>query len=202
MFEGIKNNLQRTKYKKLFLFIVGATATAPNYGMVPEKDADILAKAEPTLVNVNKTITSVGEKDVKLVAASATPAGVAAAAALAAEPEKPKAAAIDPSSIKIETGIPVPEIKRGGARKEDVYPFKQLEVGQSFFVAATPERENPAKALASTVSGATKRYREDTGETESFTNKKGETGTRKKMKDTRVFTVRAVEGGARVWRTA
>lgn len=97
----------------------------------------------------------------------------------------------------IEDGIELPTSGRG--RTSTTYPFDLLNVGQSFFVANTAEKPNAAKSLASTVSSATARYAEVVpGQTKK--NKAGEDVP--VTKTTRKFVVRAVEGGARVWRTA
>lgn len=106
----------------------------------------------------------------------------------------------------LEADIAVPTIKRGG-RGGEVYPFDAMTVGQSFFVAASEAKPNPAKSLASTVSSATARYAEEkknaAGEVETKTNKKGEVVP--VMVETRKFIVRSVEEkgvkGARIWRT-
>lgn len=105
--------------------------------------------------------------------------------------------------FKIEDSIPVPTIS-GRGRGGNVYPFDQLEVGQSFFVANSEDKPNAAKSLASTVSSATARYAvaDESGATK--TTKKGEVVP--VMVETRKFIVRSVEEngvkGARVWRTA
>ncbi len=84
------------------------------------------------------------------------------------------------------------------------YPFDALEVNKSFHIPATEKRPNPAKSLASTVSAATKKYAEDTGQTKQSV--KG--NTLPVLKNTRVFTIKAVGAedprgpGARVVRTA
>ena len=105
--------------------------------------------------------------------------------------------------FKIEDGIPVPTIS-GRGRGGNVYPFDQLEVGQSFFVANSEDKPNAAKSLASTVSSATARYAVASEDGATKTNKKGETVP--VMVKTRKFVVRRVEEngvkGARVWRTA
>ena len=104
--------------------------------------------------------------------------------------------------LKIEDGIPVPTIS-GRGRGGNVYPFDQLEVGQSFFVANSESKPNAAKSLASTVSSATARYAVPAEDGSTKTNKKGETVP--VMVETRKFVVRSVEEngvkGARVWRT-
>ena len=105
--------------------------------------------------------------------------------------------------FKIEDSIPVPTIS-GRGRGGNVYPFDQLEVGQSFFVANDESKPNAAKSLASTVSSATARYAVASEDGATKTNKKGEVVP--VMVETRKFVVRSVEEngvkGARVWRTA
>jgi hypothetical protein len=105
--------------------------------------------------------------------------------------------------FKIEDSIPVPAIS-GRGRGGNVYPFDQLEVGQSFFVANDESKPNAAKSLASTVSSATARYAVPAEDGSTKTNKKGEVVP--VMVETRKFVVRSVEEngvkGARVWRTA
>lgn len=53
--------------------------------------------------------------------------------------------------------------KKERRKKESKYPFDDLAVGQLFFVAATKNKPNPAKSMASTVAGASKRYATITG---------------------------------------
>ncbi len=77
--------------------------------------------------------------------------------------------------IKIEKGIPMPASRRDGHSK---YPLKDMEVGDSFFVANSPDGRSPAKTIRWTVGAFRKKN----------------TGTK--------FSVRVVEGGIRVWRTA
>ena len=105
--------------------------------------------------------------------------------------------------FKIEDRIPVPTIS-GRGRGGNVYPFNQLEVGQSFFVANSESKPNAAKSLASTVCSATARYAVPAEDGSTKTNKKGEVVP--VMVETRKFVVRSVEEegvkGARVWRTA
>ena len=105
--------------------------------------------------------------------------------------------------FQIEDKIPVPAIS-GRGRGGNVYPFKVLAVGQSFFVPNSESKPNAAKSLASTVSSATARYAVPAEDGSTKTNKKGEVVP--VMVETRKFVVRSVEEdgvkGARVWRTA
>lgn len=76
--------------------------------------------------------------------------------------------------ISIDKNIPIPKVNRGGHLKprEAKYPWAQMEVGNSFFVP-----EVTVKQFGSTVYAASKR-------------------------SGRKFTIRAVDGGVRIWRTA
>lgn len=108
-------------------------------------------------------------------------------------------------SFEIEDNVPLPTIKRGGIGGT-TYPFDALNVGQSFHVAASEDKPNPAKSLASTVSSATARYAVEVKDANG-NPVLGEDG-KPQMQNTRVFSVRTVgkddpKGpGARVWRTA
>lgn len=130
-------------------------------------------------------------------------------------------------AYEIDTDVAMPA-PRGG-RAGSVYPFDALEVGHSFHVPKTDEMPDPVATLASTVSGATARYAEETGESETVKRPvyqkdadgkrvKGADGkliktgeeevTVAKKRNTRVFRVVAATDkdpkgpGARVFRTA
>ena len=118
-------------------------------------------------------------------------------------------------SFEILSGLPVIEGQRGGSR-EEVYPFSQLGVGQSFLVPAA-EGETPKQVVerfSSTVSSATRRYSVKS-DTQTRVNKEGVTVP--VNVPTRKFTLRPVTkgqtypgvpnfaepaDGARVYRTA
>ncbi|AMW36187.1 hypothetical protein [Xanthomonas phage XAJ2] len=73
-------------------------------------------------------------------------------------------------SFQIEVATLPPVSGRGRSAGSSLYPFEQLEVGQSFFVPATAEKPEPAKSLASVVSAANKRTGVETGETKQTRN--------------------------------
>lgn len=107
--------------------------------------------------------------------------------------------------FQIEDNVEMPARTRAvGAGRQSQYPFDQLEVGQSFFVPHPNRTDKDGKpitaltSMASNVSGANARYSEVI-EGETRKNRKGNIvpATRQLRK----FEVRAVEGGARVWRT-
>lgn len=147
-----------------------------------------------------------------------------------------RAASKPATAITVDKGIAPPSgvsMKRGG--RSGGYPFADLELpegaqyGDSFHVPVSEKMPDPAKSLASTVSGARASFAEETGETKTVKvavyqkDEKGEfvkgadgkrikTGeteeTRPVMRLTRDFIVRPVgeddpKGkGARVWRVA
>lgn len=129
-------------------------------------------------VATRATATGIDAAAKSVAGASPAPAGAATEAA------KPAASRPSPSNFELDDAVAMPTIKRGGPGG-NVYPFDTMNAGQSFFVAATDDRPNPAKSLASTVSSATKRYADQT--------------------PVRKFAVRSVvengAKGARVWRT-
>jgi hypothetical protein len=79
---------------------------------------------------------------------------------------------------KIETGIPIPP-SRQRCKNQDLYPYADLEIGQSFFAAPRPGKS--IRQTAMYLGGMSAYYAKKTG---------------------RRFTLRVVEGGVRVWRFA
>lgn len=68
-------------------------------------------------------------------------------------------------TYSIDDNVPLPEKERRTVQRNEQYPFSQLAVGQSFFVADSEVKSgNAAKSLASTVSTANQRYSVETGE--------------------------------------
>jgi len=157
---------------------------------VEKKLADLLV--ESGLVEINESLTT----EAGAVATRATEEGIKT---VMVEPvEETKAGVVD--GFPIETGIPIPEIKRANSGRTSKYPFGSLEVGQSFFVAG-----GDAKALSSTVSSANARYavpvEDEAGNLVMKQYKvKGEIKTKPKMRKTRIFKAAPVNGGARIWR--
>lgn len=176
------------KLNLVLLAQIVAATQANAFVYVPDTESAPLVAAG--LVEVNPAMADPsGAK-----ATRATQAGIerSATSAPVAVPKTP----MEP--FVLEDAIPIPESKRG-VRTESVYPFDKMAVGQSFFVAATAERPNPAKVLASTVSGATRRYAIEST-TETMVTRKGNVVP--KLEYTRKFEIRSAEGGARIWRTA
>lgn len=135
-------------------------------------------------------------------------------------------------SFEIDDNVPLAEKRRGsvGQKRESIYPFDKLGVGQSFHVPVTAEMPKPNRTLGSAVSNATKSYTVEDLDANGgkqydtinvpvkdaagnvLKDAEGKEVTkpeqRVRMKQTRVFTVRAVGAddprgeGARVYRTA
>lgn len=104
-------------------------------------------------------------------------------------------------SFEIQSDVPMPTVS-GRGRSGSVYPFEQLEIGQSFFVADVEGKPKAGKTMASTVSGANARYSVPSSDGATKTNKNGEQVP--VMVPTRHFVLRSVVengvSGARVWR--
>lgn len=203
---ALENKAQKLKRESLDMLktIVAATQTEVGYGFGTREICDYLAKNG--FAEINETITNEAN-GILMIAVRATTKGVEKVMS-----ENEVTAGAAPKFV-IETGIALPVSKRGGNR-ESAYPFEALEVGQSFFVAGSEKHPEPAKSLASTVSGATKRYDvlvfEEDGTTpkmKEVTNPKTkEKHTVQATKHTRTFTLRpeTKDGvvGARIYRTA
>ena|ERR1700748_1175186 len=86
--------------------------------------------------------------------------------------------------FKIEDAGKPAEIKRGGGKME-VYPFSQLKVNQSFFVA-----DKTAEKFQSTLRYANQRYAEQTKKTKNYGKR-----TVAVYKQLRQFVVRNVVKG-------
>lgn len=167
--------------------------------------AEGLVEINAGMTNENGIATRATAKGIETVNASSNSATQAASA-----PAKP-IFAIEKASLPAISG-------RGRAGGSEIYPFDQMEVGDSFFVPNSDDKENAAKSLASTVSSATKRYAEVIpGEFKTIKGKDKDGNETSKqipaLKETRKFVVRsrtadaeAKEGfthgkdGARVYR--
>jgi hypothetical protein len=129
-------------------------------------------------------------------------------------PKNTNAAVPTASSFALIDNVVLPESKRGFGRVAGVskYPFANMNVGQSFFVAnAEVDGGDALKKLTSTVSNMNNKYRTDTGETETKTRTKRGDGNKAsldangdKIKETvtvpvykqdRKFSIRGVKTG-------
>lgn len=187
LYPNVTNPMQKRSFAKKLTSIVAATLdAAKGFETMLKSDAEKLVNADATLVVVNPG-TIKGEGDKATIAIKATAAGIAAVQDAPAIVETPKAPVVAGNFV-IESGIPIPEIRRGGDRTSQ-YPFDKLEVGQSFFVPATETMPNPGKTLGVTVSSATRRFKTATPP-RVFT-----------IRDKEKATVNGVEViGARIWR--
>lgn len=196
MFEKAKKD-QRGKLIEALKYIVEQTQGPNSRVAVPKEYFDRIVKYEPTFVAAQGDPDPTGN-----VTVYATSAGIAASTGQQSAP----AVEVVKPVFNIDTGIKLPESKRGGGAKTTIYPFASMEVEQSFFIAATPERPNPAKSLASTITSANRKY------AALFPAMKGKKphpqAGQPSGQDGRKFTVRPrtmeehKEAGARVWRVA
>lgn len=144
---------EKKQLMDLLAFIVTGTLSAAGGANVPANLAEKIEKLEPGLISPKSGATTDPAGNLLVYATSK---GVAAIQGDNPAPAQPAAAST--SQFVLETGHELPLSKRGGV-KADVYPFKDMKVGQSFFVPATEDRPNPAKSMASTASSASKRYK-------------------------------------------
>lgn len=117
------------------------------------------------------------------------------------------------AGFKIESGVVMPEASKRVFGRASVYPFDQLEVGQSFFVADSDKpitakdgavTYDAFKGLSSTISGANARYAVETGEKVVATKGRNSGKEVAVVKQERKFEQRRVSengvAGTRVWR--
>lgn len=119
------------------------------------------------------------------------------------------------AAYSVATGIELPKVKRGGGGgggAPSKYPFETMEVGTFFFVPNSDVKNgNALKTVGSAVGSANQRFMVETGEHKTTTRaKRGkdhktvkdangnnvmETVTLPIKKETKKFTIRAVEAG-------
>lgn len=138
-----------------------ATATAAGSFVFTAK-AIHLPLIAAGLVMVNETDVPVNDKGES--ATRATDAGLAKAAELAAAGgATPGAEAAAPAKLVIvlEDDVKMPEVvatRGGGVGRESIYPFKTMNVNQSFFVPATEKMPKPWESLARAIANAEKKF--------------------------------------------
>lgn len=183
----------------LIATIAAAMAADPFYALATEKEAKELtdgglAEFNPDIRDGDKIAIRLTDEGLKMADASNTDnsnstdtntdTGSTATAA---------------SGFAIIDNASLPGASRGG-RNGPVYPFDDLNVGQSFFVPATDDKPEPAKSIASTATSAAKRFAtkvtnpDGSAVMEEYTVK-GVTKTREKLEYTRKFAVKSVEAG-------
>lgn len=115
------------------------------------------------------------------------------------QPEaQPQQEARKMSNFAIEKNVPLPTTTTAGRGRGSLYPFDDLEVGDSFFV---PQVDGKPESMSSTVAGARRRFAEQTG---NMTQDKNGNEV-PEMRVTRNFVYKLVDEngvtGFRVWRS-
>jgi hypothetical protein len=129
------------------------------------------AKEVKNLVDNGLAETNTDIADGDKFAVRATEKGVAENdAAKQGTNEMPETQATAPTGFEV-IKLDAPLTKKRTRRASATYPFETMDVNSIFFVAATADKENPAKSMASTVSSANKRFSSETGETKTVTVK-------------------------------
>lgn len=191
--------------------IVKAAADNTLY-YVSQADGLPLANYDPPLIEVNPGMPD--PSDATKAACRPTAAGQA----MVANASMPGAADTNPAAASpyaIIKGAVLPASKKrgGGGGAPTIYPFKTMEIGDTFFVPVSEKHPNPVKTLGSTVSSANMRFAVDTGEKKTVTrNKRGpknklvldtsgnpipEQVTLPVYKHTRKFSIRPVVAGTK-----
>lgn len=179
-----------SKQKKLHERIIKATNSDEGFVHVDETEVAPLVAAGLVEVNIEMR-DNVGNVAARAITQEKEPAvsniNTAETAAVKAAPKFAIAS------------VALPAVSRA-PREGAMYPFDQLEVGQSFFVPDDPTKLDKdgkhvkaAKSLASTVTSANERYSEVI-EGEFRVNRKG--ATVPATRQLRTFAVRAVADGA------
>ena len=169
--------------------------------------------ANPPLIEVNMGASN--PEDASRVAVRLSEAGAAYLTAKANPVNEPAKTVTGPSQFVVISGAVLPPSKRGtglrGGGAPKIYPFDDLEVGQSFFVPVSEKHPDPVKTLGSTVSSANMRFAIETGEMKTVERSKRGKGNKLELdangnkiiekkevpvyKFTRKFEIRGVEKG-------
>ena len=169
--------MKLTKKNEKLLKVIATETTEKGFGYAAESDCAELAKCGLVEVNTSIALDENGRFAVRCISA-----GFEVVNGLGTDSEFP-----------VVGGIDMPTVSRHIPKRTSKYPFDQLEVGQSFFIAATEEVPNPMRSYASAVTGANKRFAEEVpGETR--VNRKGNTVPL--TRQTREFSMRRVADGA------
>ena len=197
------------KLTKSQLNLLSAIASATKLGenFFIEKNDDTKALHDGKFIEVNTQITD----DNGNVAARATAEGIEYSVKNAPKGNKPVAAT--PSQFALISGAVPPPTKRGGGSGAPAkYPFDQMDVNISFFVADGEVTSGDAvKSLQSSVASVNAENTRGTGEMETVTrtkrgegnkavldaagNKVKETIQREKREPVKKWTVRPVKSG-------
>lgn len=146
--------------KELDLLAAIVEATNSDSGMMFAAEKETAKLVELGLVEINVTMTD----DDGNVATRATEEGISKMNETTENTgtDTNEATETKASGFELESGIALPTVRRGG-RGANVYPFDDMDVGHSFHVPVSEDKPNPAKSLASTVSSATARYKDEEG---------------------------------------
>jgi hypothetical protein len=154
-----------------------------NGGFTYATPAEVASLVEAGLVEVNEVMTDGAGG----YATRATQAGFEAIGEVNVPATE---TAVSVNKFEVAAGF-VPPVKTRG-RKPSTYPFETMNVGDTFFVAASEKMPDPGKSLQSTVGAANARFAEDVpGEFKK--NRKGEDVAVRR--NTKMFKVVAVEAG-------
>jgi hypothetical protein len=170
-----------------------AAGATPGYMFVSADDAAPFLSHTPPLMEQNGGMTDADGK----LATRATADGIAYSASHPANGAVADVEKVKPT-FQIFKNVTLPAIKRGGGIGTETYPFATMEVHDAFFVPATADKPEPAKALASTVSSATRRFSvQDTAQpTKTIKGKNGAADRQMpNMKATKRFELRRLEDG-------
>lgn len=187
------------------LAAIGSAVAAGGKHYLTKDEGLPLLNHIPPLIDVDTTDIHGDKASVKL-----TPAGQAMVNGTMSNPAAADTTA-QASPYAIISGAILPKAKRGGkgGGAPTVYPFANLEVGQSFFVPVSEKHPDPVKSMGSTISAANLRYAQQTGTKTVTRAKRGpknklvlENGQKvMETKDvpeytyTRKFSIRRVEAG-------
>lgn len=161
----------------LLAVIVAATNNGTEAPFHMATRADLANLLEHGLVEVNDEIVegdTVAVRATEKGQAESNPAGAGTEGNTNTVTNAAATAATAASAFALISGVELPTGR--APRSNAVYPFDAMEVGQSFFVEATAEKEDPAASLASTVSSANKRFSTPTGEKKTETRPVYQTG--------------------------
>lgn len=113
---------------------------------------DVVAMVEANLVEIGP-VTADGTVPVRCTAAGLEKAS------LQVPESTPEVEKADVEEPEIEDGIEMPVVRRN-SKGSKLYPLEKMNVGQSFHIAPTEAKPEPAKTVASRISAANKRHKD------------------------------------------
>jgi hypothetical protein len=177
-----------SKKEKASLYATVVEQTKANgYAVLPQDKANEL---DPEKVELNAAVAGLPDGHIGVRALD-----ISTVSGASSEQSAPKERPV----FTLDSGIVKPAMRRGGAGNS-MYPFAQMQPGQSFFVPVSAAMPNVQKTFPSIVSSAARRFGKPTGQTR--VNAKGKTV--QVLAYDRKFSTRSVEEngvkGVRVWR--